>query len=182
MFTKLTRALLLAVATAAALLAFAGAASAATTYPVSGKQIVVDENAGTFKMRGGLLGNFANTSFNVLATSPIFSADGTERFDGCLDRRRDHSCHGDPTGTLNFTFTYQALYGSNDPSSLVWGACMHPVVSGSGGFAGAKGVLVMTDIPTSKGIKTKYIGSITLPGGSSRRHGHAARAAAAPGC
>jgi hypothetical protein len=182
MSTKLLRAALVAAAIAAALLAFAGPASAAKTYPVAGRQIVVDENAGTYKMRGDLLGNWATTSFNVLATSPIFQGAGTERFDGCLDRRRDHSCHGDPTGTLNFTFTYSALYGSDDPSSLIWGACLHPVVSGSGGFAGAKGVLVMTDIPTSKGVKTKYVGSITLPGGSSRRHARGARAAVAPSC
>jgi hypothetical protein len=185
MLMKLTRVALLAGVMAAGLLALAGPASAATTYPISGRQTVVDENAGTAKMRGGLIGDWATTSFNVKTLSPIFTADGTEHFAGCLNRRRDRSCHGDPKGTLDFTFTAWALYGSADPSSLIWGGCLHPVVSGTGGFAGAKGIVVMTDIPTPKGVRTRYIGSITLPGGASSRRGrgaHAARAAAAPGC
>ena len=32
---------------------------------------------------------------------------------GCIDRRRDRSCKGDPSGTLSFTFRYWALFGSD---------------------------------------------------------------------
>jgi hypothetical protein len=70
-------------------------------------------------MRGGLLGRWTGTSFKVLAKSPLYRAKGTERFRGCIDRRRDRSCAGDPSGTLSFTFRYWALFRSSDPASLV---------------------------------------------------------------
>jgi hypothetical protein len=114
---KLSRgaALLAVCAAATAVAAPAGAA----TYPVSGKQIVVNQKKGIFKMRGGLLGRWTGTSFKVLAKSPLYRAKGTERFRGCIDRRRDRSCAGDPSGTLSFTFRYWALFRSSDPASLV---------------------------------------------------------------
>jgi hypothetical protein len=178
MRSKLSRgAALLAVCAALAPAAPAGAA----TYAVSGKQIAVNENAGIFKMRGGLIGRWNVTSFKELAKSPLYRAKGTERFKGCLDRRRDRSCAGDPSGTLSFRFLYWARFASSDPASLVWGACWHPIVSGTGAFASARGVITMVDTPTGHGVSTSYIGNVTLPG---RRAGGAAahrpaRAAAA---
>src|SRR5262245_46833997 len=94
----------LALAVAGAALAFAGQAGAATTHVVSGSQTVVDENAGTYKMSGSLVGDWTQTSFTTLATSPLFRGKGTEVFSGCLDRARDGSCNGDPAGTLSFKF------------------------------------------------------------------------------
>jgi hypothetical protein len=38
------------------------------------------------------------------------------------------------------------------------------VVSGTDDFAGAQGVLVMADTPTKHGVKTGYIGNLTLKG------------------
>lgn len=164
-------------ATAAAMLIVAAPASAASTYTLSGKQIVVDEEQGIYKMRGSLIGRWTITSFQEVAQPPYFHATGTEEFKGCLDRRHDRSCKRDPSGTLSFTFEYWALFGSEDPASLVWGACWHPVVSGTGDFAGAQGVLAMADTPTKKGVKTAYIGNLTLKGkASSRSRLSAARA------
>lgn len=174
---KLTRAAVLA--SCAAALAVASPA-AADTYKVSGKQIAVDPEAGTFKMKGGLLGDWAITSFEEIATSPYYHAKGTELFKGCIDRRRDRSCKGDPSGTLSFTLEYWALFGSADPASLVWGACFHPVVSGSGDFAGARGVIQMVDTPTRAGVATGYIGNVTLKGGAARRSARAARSTCGP--
>ncbi len=128
-------------------------------------------------MRGGLIGGWQVTDFKELETSPLYHAEGTEAFKGCLDRRRDRSCKGDPSGTLSFTFEYWALFASEDPASLVWGACWHPVVSGTGDFAGAQGVLVFADTPTHNGVKTRYIGNVTLKGHAAR----AGRAAAVGG-
>jgi hypothetical protein len=45
-----------------------------------------------------------------------YHGSGTEAFKGCLDRRLDRSCKGDPTGTPSLTFEYWALFGSEDPS------------------------------------------------------------------
>jgi hypothetical protein len=160
------RATLLAAAVAALVLA---APAGAKTYQLEGTQKVVDEQAGTFKMTGDLLGAWATTGFEEVATSPYYEGKGTEAFKGCIDRRGDRSCAGDPSGTLALEFRYWGLYGSNDPSSLIWGSCWHPIVSGTGAFAGAQGVLTFVDSPTSRGVKTAYIGTITLKGRGQKR-------------
>jgi hypothetical protein len=139
--------------------------AAAKTYKVSGRQIAVDADNGIFKMRGRLIGSWKVTAFQPLATSPLFHAQGTELFDGCLNRGRDHSCKGDRKGTLTFSFDYWALFASADPSSLVWGACVHPVVSGTRAFAGAQGVITMIDTPTARGVSTRYDGNLVLSHG-----------------
>ena len=144
----------------------AASASAKTTYRLSGEQVAVNEDEGIYKMRGSLIGRWRITSFQEAppGQSPYFYATGTEKFRGCLNRGRDHSCKGDPRGTLSFTLEYWALFRSEDPSSLVWGACWHPVVSGTGDFAGASGVLTFVDTPTKNGVKIAYIGNLTLKG------------------
>jgi hypothetical protein len=174
------RALFLAAAAAAAALVLAAPAGAAT-YQVDGKQRVIDEAAGLSKVTGGLVGRWATTSFEVVATEPYVEGNGTEEFSGCIDRRRDRSCKGDPSGTISFEFRYWGLYGSADPASLIWGSCWHPVVGGTGAFAGAAGVVTFVDSPTPNGVKTSYVGTITTKGGKASRR--AARTAAAqPGC
>ena len=165
---------------AAGLAALALAAPAgAATYRLSGKQIAVDEDAGKFKMTGSLVGAWNITKFDIHATSPLVAATGSETFNGCLDLRRNGCDRRDPAGTLTFSLTYEALFASPDPSSLVWGSCRHPIVSGTGGFARAKGVIAMVDTPTRSGVRTDYIGNITLPGSARARRGARARAATA---
>ena len=165
------------IAAAAAALALAAPASAKTnTYPVSGKQTVVDADKGIFKVNGGLIGDWTITDFKELAKSPLYKAKGTEHFSGCLDRSRDGSCAGDPSGTLDFTFKYWAKFNGD---ALVWGSCWHPVSGGTGAFKGADGVIVMTDTPVGGAdFVTDYIGSITLKKGSARKSRSHARAAA----
>jgi len=136
-------------------------------------------------MRGGLRGKWTINELNeVSSTSPYYEAQGTELFKGCIDRRRDRSCKGDPSGTLSFTIRYWALFGSADPESLVWGACWHPVVAGTGDFRDAQGVMMMVDSPTRSGVKTGYIGTLTLAGAraSSSRVVKASGAVPRPGC
>jgi hypothetical protein len=162
---------------AAAALALAASAGAATTYQVSGKQTVVDEAAGTFRMHGGLIGDWAITSFTEIAKAPVYRAKGTELFAGCLDVGRDGSCKGDPTGKLRFTISYWAQFDAQ--GGLVWGSCYHPITGGTGAFAGAAGVLMMVDTPTAQGVSTSYIGNVTLNGSRGRTH---ARARAASSC
>jgi len=167
----------IAIAIASALALFAAApATAQRTYRVAGRQVVLDQDAGTNKMFGGLRGIWVTTSFNELATTPLYRAEGTESFTGCLDRKRDRSCAGDPSGTLRFRFLYWGKFGPGD--QLVWGSCWHPVVGGTGAFSGADGVLTFVDSPTgSGGVSTRYVGSITLAGRAAKAR-HRARAAA----
>jgi hypothetical protein len=163
------------VAGAAAVTLAAAASAKTTTVPVSGAQTVVDEDAGTYKMSGSLIGDWQFTSFTEIATPPIYRAKGTELFSGCLDVRRDGSCHGDPSGTLRFKFKYWAQFDEHD--ALVWGSCLHPITGGTGAFAGATGVLSMVDTPTPQGVTTAYIGHVTLRGAEKSR-AHASYAAA----
>src|SRR3954470_5209176 len=166
------------IAAAGAALAVASPAHAAGSIQLSGTQTVVDENAGTFKMHGSLVGDWAITAFDVLDTSPTLHAKGTERFSGCLDRGHDGACKGDPSGTLRFTIDYTALFDPPGSQNLVWGACLHPVTGGSGAFTGARGVIVMADTPTADGVSTSYIGNLTLAG-KGRSRARRARASAA---
>jgi hypothetical protein len=112
---------------------------------------------------GGLLGVWQITAFNPVETSPLFHATGTETFSGCLNLNHDSYCYKEPTGTLKFSYDYWAKFASADPDSLVWGACVHPIVSGDRDFAGAQGVLTMVDTPTPRGVHTRWQGTLTLP-------------------
>src|SRR4051794_12519924 len=162
---------------ASALAALAVAApAAAKTYRVAGKQIVTNEETGASIVRGGLVGTWDVTGFEPDAdpATPL-QGTGTELFTGCLNRGHGKSCKGDPKGTLSFSFEYWAV---NDAAgALIWGACWHPITSGTGAFAGAQGVFTFVDSPTKKGVNTRYIGTITLPGKAAR-----AGASRAPAC
>ena len=161
---RTTRVALLAGAVAS--VALTGTAEAAT-HRVAGDLVAVDvdaSGAGEYKIRGGLRGKFTINEFTEVSTSPYYEATGTDLFKGCIDRRRDRSCKGDPSGTLSFNARYWTLFDSADPSSLIWGSCFHPVVQGKGDFAGVQGVLMFVDSPTAQGVKTNYIGTLTLAG------------------
>jgi hypothetical protein len=157
------------------LLVFLGALALATTavaapvsgegFAVSGKQAIVNGEEGTYKMSGGLVGDWKITSFKELPSAAgVFKAKGTESFKGCIDRKLDGSCNGDPSGNLKFSFRYWAQLGKGDKVEL--GTCAHPVTGGGGAFAGATGFLMMVDLPTKKAPfqTTEYEGVITLAG------------------
>lgn len=165
-----------AIGLAGAALAAGSSTAAAAALPVSGTQVAVDEAVGKFRMTGSLLGAWTTTSFTEIRKTPLFEARGTEKFSGCLDRNRDRRCAGDPSGTLKFRFLYWGRFAAGD--RLVWGSCWHPVVGGTGAFAGATGVLTMVDTPTAKGTATAYIGTLTMRGAT----GAARRAHRAAGC
>jgi hypothetical protein len=144
-------------------------------FSVAGKQTVVNEAASTYKMSGGLLGEWKITSFTETAAKPVFKGKGTESFKGCIDRKLDGSCAGDPSGTLKFKFRYWGKFGKGDKLEL--GTCAHPVTGGTGDFAGATGFLMMVDTPTKKApfVETQYEGVITLAASAT-----SARASTAP--
>ena len=57
-------------------------------YQVSGKQTVVDEETGMYKMHGSLVGDWTTTSFSEIATAPFYQAKGTERSPAAWTRAR----------------------------------------------------------------------------------------------
>jgi len=158
----------------------APALAARTALPVAGRQTVVDADKGAYRMQGGLLGAWQQTSFTEIATSPLYEAKGTESFRGCVDRGRDGSCAGDPSGRLDFTFLYWGSFGAGD--SLNWGACYHPITGGTGAFRGATGVLVFSDTPVNDGVLTRYTGSVTIERSQGSRVHKASATAVRAGC
>ena len=59
--------------------------------------------------------------------------------------------------------TWLQYAGTAEAPVFVWGACVHPITSGTGAFAGAQGVLTMIDTPTPRGpVSTRYDGNIIL--------------------
>lgn len=176
-----TRALIVGAASVAAL-ALATPAGAAT-YQVDGRQKAVDADKGIYKMSGGLIGEWVTTSSKEVATNPYYETAGTERFRGCLDRRRDGKCGAnDPSGTLSFSFRLWALLEPNDPNKLIWRACWHPITGGTGDFKGAQGVLTFVDWQVGDSVRTKYLGTITTTSSNAVRRTATATAATRTGC
>ena len=108
---------------------------------------------------------------------PYFQATGTERFTGCIDRRRDRSCAGDPSGTLTFDFRYWGLFESPIRPRSCGARAGIRSSAGRARFAGAQGVLTFVDSPTAGGLKTAYVGTITTKRGKASRRATAAGAA-----
>ncbi len=108
---------------------------------------------GTYTMSGDLIGDWSTLSFKGVEPTPsgAVRGAGTELFDGCFDANGNGACDGqDPTGTMTFSFTYTGRYDTTtEPWTLLHGRCHHPVTGGTGGFAGASGVLNFHDDPAT---------------------------------
>jgi hypothetical protein len=144
--------------------------AAAATYELSGTQVSVGSDVAL--NYGGLLGAWQVQSFTLDPASvpPVFHATGTETFYGCLNLNHDGSCYHESTGTLSFTFeTWVKSFPPYDEDSEAWGACYHPITSGTGAFANADGVLTMIDAPTSHGIHTRWQAVLILPDATAAR-------------
>jgi hypothetical protein len=85
-------------------------------------------SAGTYKLSGDLVGDWAINSFTELATTPVYRGEGTEKFNGCLDRDHDGSCRGEPSGKLKFSYEYWGKFADDD--SLELQTCSHTVTGG----------------------------------------------------
>lgn len=144
--------------------------AAAGTSQVSGNQTPVPpghaciagnpSSLATYTMDGSLIGCWYTDDI-IFREQPsgTTQATGHEHFVGCLDLGRDGSCTGDPSGTLSFSFQFS---GKFDPVTLaeIRGRCQHPVVSGTDGFADARGVITFKD-DVATGIAA-YRGNISL--------------------
>jgi hypothetical protein len=108
------------------------------------------DTSASYTMTGGLVGCWYEDTGNEKKTH-VQSADGkyefiftgTEHFTGCLDTDGDGGCSGDPTGSLYFTYTFTGQYDLT--FAEIRGRCHHPIVSGTGDFAGATGVINFKD-------------------------------------
>ncbi len=163
---------LVAIVAIAAIAVVGAAPATAGTTRVSGNQTPValgdpciagdPSSLGTYRVDGSLVGCWYTDEFTFREhPSGTVQATGREHFIGCLDRSGDGTCTGDPSGTLFFEFQFSGKY---DLVTLaeIRGRCQHPIVSGTGGFVGAGGVLTFKD-DVSTGIAT-YTGTVMFDG------------------
>jgi hypothetical protein len=114
-------------------------------------------------MDGGLIGCWwvDTLALNVETPSGAVTLSGTEHFTGCLDTDLNAVCDTyDPAGTFYTTFTFTAKFDAD--GNEIHGRCNHPIVSGTGGFAGIAGVLNFTDVVTTTPPVSPYWGAVML--------------------
>jgi hypothetical protein len=118
----------------------------------------------TYEMFGDLVGCWYTDTFipGELHPDGEFTATGTETFVGCIDANRDGVCQGtDPKGSFRTTFVFYAILDPATGAELS-GHCSHPIVGGTGSFAGAQGTINFVDIVTPAQITANYFGEIEL--------------------
>ena len=100
-----------------------------------------------FGMTGGLLGCWYITDFVEEGSHPSGTASfsGAELFVGCIDLDGNSACSGNENGTFRTTFTFTAKFATTDPFAELFGRCHHPIVSGEGVFANARGEISFHD-------------------------------------
>lgn len=152
------RGLLVGLVAAVAVVAVQAAAGAGTgAITVRGDQLLAgaqsceNADAGTYLMKGDLVGCWYTDTFDVAGENPGggYRASGTEHFVGCLDTSHNGACDpGEPSGSFGTTFTFTAKYAPSGDE--IHGRCHHPIApaSGTGDFAGVRGVLSFKDIPS----------------------------------
>jgi hypothetical protein len=124
-------------------------------------------DSGAYRMQGDLIGRWA-----VLKAIPWYSIPeapstvvqiGQEHFVGCIDRNHNRRCDsGDPSGELGFDYRIWMRY-EPDTRGLIKGNCIHPITSGTGDFARARGLITMHDVPAGLNkVRTTYRGEIVL--------------------
>lgn len=117
-----------------------------------------EDDSGTdgYKMTGRLVGCWWIDTFETKSSpdKSTFLATGTEHFTGWL---------GSTYGTFYTTYTFTAKTDGPWPTSAeIHGRCHHPIIRGTGGFAGASGVLNFHDVVDVSPPYYPYIGNVHL--------------------
>ena len=91
------------------------------------------------ELSGGSLDGcwYTYVSASQFNPSGTYIEQGTEIFVGCLN--------GTTCGTFETTYTFTAKYVDDSFLEEIHGRCHHPIVGGTGGFAGANGVILFKD-------------------------------------
>jgi hypothetical protein len=95
---------------------------------------------------------YTYVSASQLNPSGTYVERGTEIFVGCLN--------GTTCGTFETTYTFTAKYVDDTFAEEIHGRCHHPIVGGTGDYAGAKGVINFKDDVVN--LKFDYKGHISL--------------------
>ena len=176
MLRKIVAAALLCGVACAALVS-AASAGAGGPYPLRGNSITINDEKGTSRTDGSLIGNWQTMSFETIAAGgEQYAGAGTELFTGCHDRNGNKKCEPAEKGSLKFTFAYWGTYDLTT-GALIKGQCQHPIIGGTGAFKGARGVIYMKDTPTATGVRTVYSGTLAYAGSAASSRSLASRGA-----
>ena len=136
---------------------------------VSGRQVPVDGDQRTYRMRGDLLGRWVVLSAETLPPGYYETQaqwrvvqTGRKQFVGCLDRNHNRRCESrDTAGELRFDYL---LWIKSYPYTgrPIESKGIHSITSGTKDFAGARGVLTMRDAPLGHEKILTYQGEIVL--------------------
>ena len=167
-YTARLRATKLTAAVAASMLAVLAMPASAGTTQVSGMGVFNDGcvppveagippadlgNYAPIDLSGSLVGCwYTYVSASKLNPSGTYIEQGTEIFVGCFN--------GTTCGTFETTYTFTAKYVDDTFAEEIHGRCHHPIVGGTGDFAGAKGVLNFKDDVVN--LKFDFRGHISL--------------------
>lgn len=90
----------------------------------------------TLTLTGSLEGCWYTTVLEVVQTTPSggYRERGEETFIGCLADGTNRTC-----GSFDTTYQFEAKYQTEAPFAEIHGRCQHPIVRGTGGFAGITG-------------------------------------------
>ena len=150
-------ALPLLVALIGSLLSAGAVAAGNGTTIARGVQLAAGSCGGTgYEMTGSLVGCWWIDTFETKSSpdKSTFRAWGTEHFTGCL---------GSTCGTFYTTYTFTAKTDGPWPTSAeIHGRCHHPITRGTGGFAGASGVLSFHDVVDVSPPYYPYAGNVHL--------------------
>ena len=103
-------------------------------------------------LSGSLVGCwYTYVSESKFNRSGTYQEKGTEIFVGCMNG----IC-----GTFETTYTFTAKYVDDTFAEEIHGRCHHPIVSATGDFAGAKGVIDFKDDVVN--LKFDYRGQVSL--------------------
>ena len=109
-----------------------------------------------YQMTGDLVGCWWVDTFETKSDpdKSTFVARGWEHFEGCM---------GDVCGAFVTRYEYSAKTVGPWPSFLeIHGRCHHPIVRGTGGFAGASGEISFHDVVDVSPPYYPYIGNVHL--------------------
>jgi len=158
--TRKARSVVVLLAAMSMLLVVPIGAAGALEPNVEGLSVGVDECEGdsgifTLALEGSLEGClYTDVVTEEKFGNGVFMDRGFETFVGCWD-----SPDGELCGTLSTSYVYTATFAPD--GTQLTGGCTHPILSGTGDFAGASGILVFRD--DVEAGTAEYRGVINLP-------------------
>lgn len=90
----------------------------------------------TLKLAGSLEGCWYTTVLEVVQQTPSggYQERGNETFIGCLVDGSSRTC-----GSFDTEYHFEAKFQTQPPFAEIHGRCQHPILRGTGGFAGVTG-------------------------------------------